>query len=252
VEISKGATHVLISLFLALLTGDLTGDCAASDFRDKFEHLDSTFWSASDGWSDGPWFLNDWRKSQLRTGSAGLTVTLDRNPASKGGYSSGAIQSRRTFRYGYFEARMTAAPGSGVDTGFFTYTGPTQGQPWNEVDVEILGKDTRAVQFTYHTGNRQKATTVKLPFDSAMGSHTYAFDWEPEHITWYVDGKSVHTENGDSLPLPNEPQKIIFNVASSNASPEWLGRFTWPGRPILAQLRCIARAEHFNGAQLCI
>ncbi len=242
----------MVTLLQGALSAAMIASCGGDAFQDRFDRLDPTQWTASDGWSNGAWFLNDWRKSQLRTGPAGMTVIVDRNPASKGGYSSGEIQSRKLFKYGYYEVRMTAASGSGLDTSFFTYTGPVHGQPWNEVDVEILGKDTRSVQFTYHTGDQQKATTVRLPFDSASESHTYGFDWQPAYIRWYVDGKLAHAESGTAaLPLPSKPQQLLFSVANSNASPGWMGSFVWPGHPITAQVRCIARADHFAGAQLC-
>jgi beta-glucanase (GH16 family) len=180
-------------------------------FIDRFERLDNARWTVSDGWSNGSAWLNDWRRTQVAAGPSGLTVTLDVNPASKGGYSSGEIRSHDDYRYGYFEARMKAARGSGVDTGFFTYTGPSRGQPWNEVDVEILGKDPR----------------------------------------WYVDGKLVHEETGAQLPLPNESQQVFFDMWNSNSIPDWMGRFTWPGHAITAQLQCVATSPHFTGLPLC-
>jgi endo-1,3-1,4-beta-glycanase ExoK len=218
---------------------------------ERFARLDSARWIVSDGWSNGDWQVNDWRRSQISTGSSGMIVALDKNPAAKNGYSSGEIQSRNTYQYGYFETRMRAAPGSGMVSGFFTYIGPPQGHPWNEVDVEILGKNTRAVSFTYHTGKDQHATVVDLPFDSAAESHAYGFDWQPQYIRWYVDGKLVHEDSGSALPLPTEPQKIFFDMWGSNSTPDWTGKFAWPGHPITARVSCIAMAQHFTGSILC-
>jgi endo-1,3-1,4-beta-glycanase ExoK len=220
-------------------------------FVDRFLHLDAASWLVADGWSNGDSFLNDWRRSQLGTGRSGLTVTMDRNSASRNGYSSGEIQSRNVYHYGYFEARMTPASGSGLDTGFFTYIGPSQGKPGNEIDVEILGKNTRAVQFTYHVGSEQRATTITLPFDAADQPHVFGFDWQPRYIRWYVDGQMMHEETGNRLPLPSEPQNIIFDLWGSNSFTSWMGRFTWPSHPIIARLQCVAAAPHFTGKPIC-
>jgi endo-1,3-1,4-beta-glycanase ExoK len=234
-------------LGLAVIALMTSAAAPGGGFVDHFAQLDSARWQASDGWSNGGVFLNDWRRSQLRTGGGGLTVTLDQNPASKNGYSSGEIQSRQVYRYGYFEARMTAAAGSGVVTGFFTYTGPPRGKPWNEVDVEILGRNTRSVQLTYHNGNDQHGLSVDLPFDAAARSHIFGFDWQPGYIRWYVDGKIVHEETGEHLPIPGEAQQIFFDVWNSNSLASWMGRFTWPGQPITAQLQCVATSPRFTG-----
>ena len=43
------------------------------------------------------------------------------------------------------------------------YTGPSEGKPWDEIDIEFLGKDTTKVQFNYFThGRGQKDEHVPL------------------------------------------------------------------------------------------
>jgi len=83
---------------------------------------------------------------------------------------------------------MKPAKNVGIVSSFFTYTGPTDGTPWDEIDIEFLGKDTTKVQFNYYTngvGNHEKI--VNLGFDAANSYHTYAFDWQPNSIKWYVE-----------------------------------------------------------------
>ncbi len=182
----------------------------------------------------------------------GLVLTLDMGHSPTKPYSSGEVKSRTHFRYGYFESRLLAASGSGIDTAFFTYIGPQNGKPSNEVDVEILGRDTHAVQFTYHFGNVQRPTTIHLPFDAAVESHVYGFDWQPGYIRWYVDGQLMHEETGDALaPLPNEAQNIVINLLGIAHSPEWAGLFEWPGHPIRASFSCVAYSPSFPGTSSC-
>ncbi len=41
---------------------------------------------------------------------------------------------------------MKAATGSGLNSAFFTYIGPTDKKPHDEIDFEVLGKNTGKVQ----------------------------------------------------------------------------------------------------------
>ena len=143
---------------------------------------------------------------------------------------------------------MQAASGSGMDTGFFTYTGSPS---WNEIDVEVLGKNTRSVSLTYHNGAKQVGVALNLAFDAAAAPHHYAFDWEPTYIRWYIDNKPVLTQTGSQLPLPREPQKLYFDMWGSNSFASWLGLFQWPGHPITSDVQCIAYSPQYLGKMLC-
>ena len=58
-----------------------------------------------------------------------------------------------------------------------------------------------------------------LGFDASQGFHTYGFDWQADHITWYVDGKAVHTVTEN---LPSTPGKIMMNVWPGIGVDDWL------------------------------
>ena len=63
-----------------------------------------------------------------------------------------------------------------------------------------------------------------LGFDSSKEFHTYGFDWQPDHITWYVDGKPVYTARDN---IPRTAGKIMMNAwpGSSEKDPgirDWL------------------------------
>ena len=49
---------------------------------------------------------------------------------------------------------MKAAAGSGLNTGFFTYIGPTHKQPHDEIDFEVLGKDPSKVQINQYVDGK--------------------------------------------------------------------------------------------------
>lgn len=208
-------------------------------FVDDLSRLDKAIWSVSGGWSNGSYMVNDWRRSQS-VFDDGLVLTLEDLPGGISRYASGEVQSRTTYGHGYYEATMQAASGSGIVSGFFTYTGPPFGKPWNEIDVEILGKDTKAATLTYHNNGKSISHVVELDFDAASGLHHYAFDWQPGYIRWYIDGKLVREEVGSELPLPNEAQKIMMHLWGTDSNRDWTGPFDKGAVPTSMRFGCIA------------
>ncbi len=219
-------------------------------FVTKFSSINTKIWSVSDGWSNGPYMVNDWRKSQIRLGKT-LELLLERRAGGAQAYSSGEVQSRLTYGHGYYEVTMQAARGSGIVAGFFTYTGPPFGRPWNEIDVEILGKNTREASLTYFYEGKSRSHIAKLDFDAAETLHHYAFDWQPGHLRWYVDGELVHEANGAELPLPNEQQKIMMHLWGTQRSKEWAGSFDPSAIPANMHIGCVAYSSLRSGVDKC-
>ena len=173
---------------------------------------------ASDGWTNGSCFDCWWHKSNTSLDGGKLTLTIDKDKNDKGMYSGAEYRTNKFYHYGYYETSMQAIKNDGVVSSFFTYTGPSDKindveNPWDEIDIEILGKDTTKVQFNYYTNSKgQHEYMYDLGFDASEGYHTYGFDWQPDHIDWYVDGKKVYSANQN---IPSTPGKIMMN--------------TWPG-----------------------
>jgi endo-1,3-1,4-beta-glycanase ExoK len=211
---------------------------AGGGFLDRFDGLNRARWFVSDGWRNGDYTVNDWRASQSRAGR-GLTLTLARNPGVPAGFSSGEVQSRATYRHGYFEARFRAASGSGVVTGFFTYTGPAFKTVWNELDVEIVGRRPREVMFTYFNGPEKRSRIIQLPFDATKELHAYGFEWQPDALRWFVDGREVHRSSAADLAFPTLPQKIMLDLWGSRTLGAWLGPFDAAALPTSAYFACI-------------
>jgi len=220
-------------------------------FIDNFAILDEVRWRIADGWSNGEWTANDWRRSQIRRTPQGLEFTLARSRGGDKPYSSGEIQSDDVFRYGYFEARMQVPRGSGLVSGFFTYTRPGGENTWDEIDIEILGRNTRAIQMTYFRRGQRHIVTRPLPFDAAAGMHTYAFEWMPGHIRWYVDGRLFHEERGANGPLPQATQRLYLHLWNTQTLTDWLGPIRPSEAPWRLNLACIARAAQYPGRMLC-
>lgn len=247
-------------------------------FVDRFERIDRDRWVVADGWSSGDWMANDWRAENVSTRGEGVQITLARKldlgafvperlrqitPATwrqaisyaingnQKRYSSGELISEDYYRYGYFEARMQAPRGSGLVTGFFTFGREGDESTWDEIDIEILGRDTTAMRASYWSGGRSHTVVVPLGFDAADGAHTYAFEWAPKRLRWFVDGELVHEELGEALPLPSRPQRLTFDLWNTTTLTDWLGPVRADEGPWRLSMQCVAVAERYEGRELC-
>ncbi|MBR4021906.1 MAG: family 16 glycosylhydrolase, partial [Ruminococcus sp.] len=178
---------------------------------------------ASDGWENGDPFDCGWYEKNTSLANNMLSLTIDKDYTGKYNYSGAEYRTADHYHYGYYETSMQAIKNDGVVSSFFTYTGPSEDNPWDEIDIEILGKDTTKVQLNYYTngvGNHEYM--YDLGFDASEGFHTYGFDWQPDHITWYVDGKAVYTAYSN---IPQTPGRIMMNAWPGRGVNEWLNAF---------------------------
>lgn len=219
----------------AAFSGDNTLEAeAASQFSGNyygvgFDSDESTMHKA-DGWSNGGMFNCTWRASNVWFSDGKMNLKIDKD--SNGGYSGGEYRTNQTFGYGMYDVSLKAIKNDGVVTSFFTYTGPTDGTVWDEIDIEILGKDTTKVQFNYFTnGVGGHEYVYDLGFDASKGFHQYGFLWLPDRITWYVDGKEVYTATKD---IPSTPGKIMMNVWPGIGVDSWLKAYNGK-TPLVAQ-----------------
>jgi endo-1,3-1,4-beta-glycanase ExoK len=209
-------------------------------------------WFISDGWSNGDWMDNDWRADQLATGGDGLRMTLGPGPEdSKKPLASGELRTLQPFRYGYFEVRMKIPRDPGIVTGVFSYAQQDGATRPNEIDIEILGRDTRILETTIHENGKSTHKKIRLPFDSADGFHTYGFDWRPNAVRWYADGKLVHEVVGGAASRVNRPQQFFINLWGSSMLKDWVGRLDNTKGPWTLDVSCTAYAPTYSGKSLC-
>lgn len=213
------------------ILADLTGTLADAP---KFE--------CSDGWTNGSMFNCTWRKSNVifSDGTMKLKIDLDGNGEGKIPYSGAEFRSKDFYGYGMYEVVMKPIKNDGVVSSFFTYTGPTDNNPWDEIDIEFLGKDTTKVQFNYYTnGKGNHEYLYDLGFDASEDFHTYGFDWQEGKITWYVDGESVYSAEKN---IPTTPGKIMMNVWPGTGVDGWLKAYDGT-TPLIAEYKSVDYRE---------
>lgn len=139
-------------------------------------------------------------------------------------YKGAEYRTKEAFLYGRFEVNLKTSYREGMLSSFFTYN--DAGGGWNEIDIEILGRYTNDFQMNpitpgqvNHVGHHLMSSSPHADF------HTYAFEWTPEYVSWFVDGVEVLRQTGAHIQTLNLPQKIMMNVWIPQYE-NWVGIFS--------------------------
>jgi beta-glucanase (GH16 family) len=138
--------------------------------------------------------------------------------------------------YGHFEAMIKIPRGQGMWPAFwllgddvFTTGWPASG----ELDVmENVGMEPGTAHGSMHSPGHSGANSLTgsymLPGGRALADdfHVYAIDWQPDSVTWSVDGNPYSTKTradvgGGQWPF-DHPFFVLLNVAVGGS---------WPGAP---------------------
>lgn len=161
-------------------------------------------------------------------------------------YSSGAITSHVKFLFGRFEAVIKPPKVAGLVTGVFLH----RDSPRQEIDIEFLGNNPTKIlvnvfynpgdegaRFDY--GYRGTPTLIDLGFDTTSDFHTYAIEWGPNRIRWFVDDQLIHARvNWAPTPIPHLPMKLHVNLWPSQ-SQELAGKLNDRLLPASASLQSV-------------
>ncbi|MFE5212644.1 ricin-type beta-trefoil lectin domain protein [Streptomyces sp. NPDC056600] len=153
-------------------------------------------------------------------------------------YTSARLNTARTFTqaYGRFEARIKIPRGQGIWPAFWMLGNDLGSAGWptsGELDVmENIGREPGTVHGTIHgpgySGGEGIGAGYTLPGGQAFadGFHTFAVDWSPNKIVWYVDGNAYQTRTpadlGGDRWVFDHPFFLILNLAVGG---------NWPGSP---------------------
>lgn len=238
------AAAVFISVTVMLCSCSSADSASAASKSDdisniSFENGGSSIFECADGWCNGSMFNVTWRAENCTFENGRMQLIIDKD--QKSGtvpYSGGEYRSKDFYGYGRYEVRMKAIKNDGVVSSFFTYTGPSDNNPWDEIDIEILGKDTTKVQFNYFTdGKGNHEYMYDLGFDASEDFHDYAFEWYEDKIVWYVDGVEAHTATEN---IPVTEGKIMMNAWCGTGVDSWLKPFDDSKMPLTAEYERIS------------
>lgn len=186
--------------------------------------LNSSIWKAENG--DGTEYRNrGWGNkerqyyldSQVRFDSTnGLTINATKTGADKYKCYYGTqcewlsakfvTKNLVGFKYGRVEAQIKGPVGEGSWAAFWMLGANIDERPWpgcGEIDItELLGREPTTNYGTPHGPASGQSYTTTIDDGFAAAFHTYAIDWLPDQITWYLDGKAYGVLNKSSVPDP--------------------------------------------------
>ncbi len=160
-------------------------------------------------------------------------------------YWSGEVRTRQSILYGRIEVRMKSASASGITSTLFTYN--TNSSIYNEIDIEIMGKDNDEVQYTTFAPDQSGVNyKQKVSFNPHAAFHVHAIEWTPDYVAWYVDGHEIHRDNSARIQELYLPQAIMMNFWAPN-SVEWAGTLSESSLPLYAMYDWIKYYEYTPG-----
>ncbi|HEY5925637.1 MAG TPA: family 16 glycosylhydrolase [Kofleriaceae bacterium] len=210
-------------------------------FWDEFNGtaLDRTKWATKFKWGGSSLPQNGEREcyvdQNVSLSGGRLLLKAERRTMTCDGrtnpFASGMVSAHPSMAqlYGYFEMRAKMPRGKALWPAFWSL--PNQKTTLAEIDVvELLGHEPTKLYMNVHwetSGVRQSLSTAySFPgWDFSTGYHTYAVDWRPGSITWYVDGNPRKVFRASDAPgsyVPYESMYLIANLAVGGA---------WPGEP---------------------
>ena len=174
------------------------------------------------GWGNNEeqWYL---KKQATVVGDGNLKIDATRNGA--GQYkcyygtckwvSSKLVTYKKVgFLYGRFEARVKGSLGQGVWPAFWLLGANIADRPWpgcGEIDImELKGQNEDTLWGTLHGPNGSSGSTTTLDTD-LTGWHTYAIDWTPNSVTWYVDGVQYNKVTKAEYVGSSSPAVWVFD-----------------------------------------
>jgi len=196
-------------------------------FVENFDSFDRSFWYVSDGWNNGAHQNCTWSKKQVKVEDGALHLGFAQEKLGERDYACGEIQTKGRYSHGTYEVRMKTATGSGLNSAFFTYIGPTDKKPHDEIDFEVLGKNSGQVQVNqYISGKGGNEKLVPVAGGADQGFNDYAFIWEENRLRYFVNGELVQDVT-DKSKIPPNPQKIFLSLWGSDTFKGWMGRFSY-------------------------
>lgn len=210
----------------------------------NWEHMigDGTDYGLPSGWGNNElqYYTNRITNSYIEDGMLRIIARKERYRGFD--YTSARLRTKglRQFQYGRIEARMRLPSGKGIWPAFWMLPEDSRYGGWaasGEIDVMEAINIPSKVHGTIHFGgawpnNTSNGGSYAPGHDLSTEFHVYAVEWEPDRLTWFLDGHEYHSvtsdqwwsENGDGNPRApfDQPFHLLLNIAVGG---------NWPGPP---------------------
>jgi beta-glucanase (GH16 family) len=175
------------------------------------------------------------RANSAMDGNGNLVITARRDGA---GYTSARLvtNDKVELQYGRIEASIKIPRGQGIWPAFWMLGAGFPQTSWpssGEIDImENIGREPHLVHGTVHGPGYSGANGISGTYQHPQGWsfadtwHTFAIDWKPGEITWFVDGQQYHRVTrasvGGNQWVFDQKFFLILNLAVGG---------DWPGYP---------------------
>lgn len=170
------------------------------------------------------------RTRNVRVEGGNLVIEAHAEPFGTKQFTSAMVQTRRAFLHGRFEARMKFPLGAGTWPAFWLCC--TGGWPDSgEIDVVehyagqggLFDLTTGWAESNLHStpdwlGMTSRGRLRRTPIDATQW-HTYAVEWAPDEIRFFVDGTltAIHRADdpesaGGGWPFATQPEVLLFDL----------------------------------------
>ncbi len=209
--------------------------------------VDSSKWVfdvGGDGWGNQEleYYTNRLQNAHVENGNLAIEARAEKYKGTDGvtrDYTSARIKTLSKFSrtYGRFEARLKMPYGQGLWPAFWMLGDDIDRVGWpacGEIDImENIGKEPSVNHGSIHgpgyTGDVGIEAHYALPDKKKLSDnfHTYAVEWEPNVVRFYVDDDLYATQTRASLHpgqrwVFDHPFFLLLNVAVGG---------DWPGSP---------------------
>jgi len=146
-------------------------------------------------------------------------------------WSAPSCKGRRYYKYGYFECRYKYAASNGFNNSFWMLGNTQLGKDYIEIDINegqvdeggqrnkaswlaaggLLSLDqVRPLTLDHSSSYCNKATYYYTTQDLSADFHTYAFQWTPDSLSYYLDGKLL-LKHANRRIVAKEPEYRLLN-----------------------------------------
>jgi beta-glucanase (GH16 family) len=210
-------------------------------WQDEFdgEELDPSRWEmeiGGHGWGNNEWQFYTDRPENVRLEDGFLVIEARDEFFVRRNYTSGRIKTQNlfSFTYGRVEARMKLPYGQGIWPAFWMLGEDITTVPWpasGEIDImEHIGRQPRHIHGTVHGPGYSGSGGIghyKVFPEATLSEefHTYAIEWEPGEIRWYVDDEQFFRLTPEQVRgewVFDKPYFLLINLAVGG---------NWPGYP---------------------
>ena len=142
------------------------------------------------------------------------------------GYRGAELRTLEPLLYGKFEVCYKPAQGEGLVSSFFTYNDDHPNTPWNEIDIELLGRFPNVVDMNVIT-NTSHLRTHFTTLDTHIDFNEYGFEWTPDYVAWFINGEEVYRQTDEHIADLTHPSKLMMNIWNP-VYDDWVG--VWDDR----------------------